>query len=161
MPLVRLDNGGLVLHEVDLATNKVLALAGRDEPRDFVDILYAHENILSLGALVWAAVAKDPGFSPTSLLEQLKRRGRYQPQEIDRLVLAAPVDLVKTKAAWRAALAKAGEFILERPHEEAGCLYYSPCNDCFVAPSSEFPLEKQGLVRHFGQPGGILPRVAD
>ena len=46
MPLVRLDDGGLVLHDVDLAINKVLTLAGRDEPRDFVDILHAHEHIL-------------------------------------------------------------------------------------------------------------------
>ena len=161
MPLVRLDKGGLVLHEVDLAINKVLTLAGRDEARDFVDIHYAHENILPLGALIWAAVAKDPGFTPASLLEQLKRRGRYQPEEIDRLVLAAPLDLVKTKADWRAALADAAEFIRARPHEEAGCLYYSPCNGCFVAPSSEFALEKQGLVPHFGQPGGVLPRVAE
>ncbi len=29
---------------VDLAINKVLALAGRDEPRDFVDILYIDER---------------------------------------------------------------------------------------------------------------------
>ena len=145
----------------DLHSPKVLTLAGRDEARDFVDILYAHENILPLGALIWAAVAKDPGFTPASLLEQLKRRGRYQPEEIDRLVLAAPLDLVKTKADWRAALADAAEFIRARPHEEAGCLYYSPCNDCFVAPSSEFALEKQGLVPHFGQPGGVLPRVAE
>ena len=161
MPLVRLDDGGLVLHEVDLAINKVLTLAGRDEPRDFVDILYAHEHILALGALVWAAVGKDPGFTPASLLEQLKRRGRHQPEEIDRLMLANPLDLVKAKAAWRAALSEAHGFILERPHGEVGCLYYSPRRDCFIAPCPEPSLEEQGLVPHFGRSGGILPRVVD
>ena len=145
MPLVRLDEGGLVLHDVDLAINKVLTLAGRDEPRDFVDILHAHEHILPLGALIWAAVAKDPGFNPASLLEQLKRRGCYRSEEFDELVLAAPLDLAELKAAWRAALAAAAEFIRERPYEEAGCLYYSPCHDCFVAPSSETSLREQGL----------------
>ena len=154
------DEGGLVLHDVDLAINKVLTLAGRDEPRDFVDILHAHEHILPLGALIWAAVAKDPGFNPASLLEQLKRRGRYRPEDFDELVLAAPLDLVELKAAWRAALVAAAEFIRERPCEEAGCLYYSPHRDRFVAPSAEGSLREQGLVPHFGQPGGILPRVA-
>ncbi|MDE2874900.1 MAG: nucleotidyl transferase AbiEii/AbiGii toxin family protein [Gemmatimonadota bacterium] len=161
MPLVRLDDGGLALHEVDLAINKVLTLAGREEARDFVDILHAHEHILPLGALIWAAVAKDPGFTPPSLLEQLKRRGRYRPEEIDRIELAAPVDLVEAKAAWRAALSDADKFIRERPHDEAGCLYYSPSRDCFVAPSPGTSLKEQGLVPHFGQSGGILPRVAD
>ncbi len=161
MPLVRLDDGGLVLHDVDLAINKVLTLAGRDEPRDLVDILHAHEHILPLGALVWAAVAKDPGFNPASLLEQLKRRGRYRPEDVAELVLAAPLDLVECKEAWRATLRDAAEFIRERPYEEAGCLYYSPCRDCFVAPSPEASLREQGLVTHFGQSGGILPRVAD
>ncbi|MYG81249.1 MAG: nucleotidyl transferase AbiEii/AbiGii toxin family protein [Gemmatimonadetes bacterium] len=160
MPLVRLDDGGLVLHDVDLAINKVLTLAGRDEPRDLVDILHSHEHILPLGALIWAAVAKDPGFNPASLLDQLKRRGCYRPEEFDELVLAAPLDPVELKAAWRTALAAAAEFIRERPCDEAGCLYYSPCLDRFVAPSAEASLREPGLVPHFGQSGGILPRVA-
>jgi len=46
MPLVRDELGGLLLHPVDLAINKVLALAGRDEPRDFVDILFVHHRVL-------------------------------------------------------------------------------------------------------------------
>lgn len=161
MPLVRLDGGGLVLHEIDLAINKALTLAGRDEARDFVDILYAHEHVLPLGALSWAAVAKDPGFTPASLLEQLKRRGRYRPEEIDRIELAAPFDLVYAKAVWRAALSDADKFIRERPHEEVGCLYYSPSRDGFVVPSPGVSLKEQGLVPHFGQSGGVLPRVAE
>lgn len=74
MPLVRDELGGLLLHPIDLAINKVLALAGRDEPRDFVDILFVHRSVLPLAGLSWAAVGKDPGLSPLSLLELLKRR---------------------------------------------------------------------------------------
>lgn len=159
MPLASDEMGGLLLHEIDLAINKVLTLAGRDEARDFVDILYVHEHILPLGALIWAAVAKDPGFTPASLLEQLKRRGRYRPEEIDRIELAAPLDLVEAKAAWRTALSDADKFIRERPHDEVGCLYYSPSRDCFVAPFPGISLAEQGLVPHFGQSGGILPAV--
>ena len=161
MPLVRDETGGLVLHEVDLAINKVLTLAGRDEARDFVDTLYAHEHVLPLGAMVWAAVGKDPGFTPASLLEQLKRRGRYQPEEIERLALATPFDLAEGKTSWRTALRDADCFVRERPHEEVGCLYYSPGRDCFVAPSPDLSLQEQDLVTHFGQSGGILPKVAD
>lgn len=84
MPPVRDELGGFVLHDVDLAVNKILALAGRDEPRDYVDILYINESILPLGVLCWAAAGKDPGLTPTSLLELLKRRGRYQPELSDQ-----------------------------------------------------------------------------
>lgn len=161
MPLVSDETGGLLLHEVDLAINKVLTLAGRHEARDYVDVLHAHEHVLPLGALIWAAVAKDPGFTPASLLEHLKRRGRYQPEEIDQLALAAPFHLVEAKTAWRAALSDAETFVAERPHEEAGCLYYSPSRDRFVAPSPETSLKDQGLIRHFGQREGILPKFAE
>lgn len=161
MPLVRQESGCLVLHEVDLAINKVLTLAGRDEARDFLDILYAQEHILPLGAMVWAAVGKDPGFTPASLLEQLKRRGRCRPEEIERLALATPFDLAEAKATWREALRDADAFVRERPHEEVGCLYYSPRRGRFSVPSKGRSLEEQGLVTHFGQSGGILPRVAD
>lgn len=161
IPLVEDETGSLLLHEVDLAINKVLTLAGRDEIRDFVDIMQAHEDILPLGAMIWAAVGKDPGFTPMSLLEQLKRRGRYRPEDAARLVLAAPFDLAEAKSVWRAALSEADEFIRERPHDEVGCLYYSSSRDCFVAPAPGVSLEEQGLVTHFGQPGGILPGVAD
>ena len=161
MPLVGDGTGGWVLHEVDLAINKVLTLAGRDEARDFVDILYAHEHILPLGAMVWAAVGKDPGFTPASLLEQLKRRGRCRPEEIERLALATPFDPAEAKTTWQEALRDADAFVRERPHEEVGCLYYSPCNGRFAVPSTGRSLEEQGLVTHFGRSGGVLPRVAD
>lgn len=160
MPTVQDEMGGYVLHEVDLAINKVLALAGRDEARDFVDTLYAHGRILPLGGMVWAAVAKDPGFTPVSLLEQLKRRGRQRPEDIDRLDLAVPFDLVEAKVAWLTALADAEAFVRSRPAEEVGCLYYSSrCG--FTVPSPDLSLADQGLVVHFGQSGGVLPRPAE
>lgn len=161
MPLVEDETGVLLLHEVDLAINKALTLAGRDEVRDFVDLMQAHDRILPLGAMVWAAVGKDPGFTPYSLLEHLRRRGRYRPEDVAKLVLAAPFDLAQAKTAWRAALSDADDFIRQRPHEEVGCLYYSPSRDSFAAPSPNLSLVEQGLVAHFGQPGGILPRIAD
>jgi len=161
MPLVRDPLGGLLLHPVDLAINKVLALAGRDEPRDFVDILFVHDRVLPLGALCWAAVGKDPGLTPLSLLELLKRRGRYRPEEFERLQLVVRFDLPAAKQVWLGALDGAEAFLRSRPPEEAGCLYYSASTQGFVAPPADARVGEAGLLAHYGAPGGVLPRLAD
>jgi len=161
MPLVRDELGGLLLHQVDLATNKVLALAGREEPRDFVDILFVHGRVLRLAALTWAAVSKDPGFTPLSLLELLKRHGRYRGEDFARLKLAEPFDLIVAKQKWLDALAEAEYFARARPPGEYGCLYWSSASQQFVAPRSDVSLAEQGVVPHFGAPGGVVPRMAD
>lgn len=161
MPLVRDPLGGLLLHPVDIAINKVLALAGRDEPRDFVDVMYVHRQVLPLAGLVWAAAGKDPGFTPLSLLELLKRRGRYHQQDFARLQLIEPLDLPATKAAWLGALADAEAFARARPPDELGCLYWSAAQGRFVLPGADSGLADQGIVPHFGRPGGILPRMTD
>ena len=159
MPPVRDELGGFILHEVDLAVNKVLALAGRDEPRDYVDMLFILERILPLGVLCWAAAGKDPGFTPLSLLELLRRRGRHRPEDIARLSLAVPLDLPASKALWLAALDEADAFVRGRPGDEVGCLYYATERRAFVAPAADSSLESQGIVSHFGSPGGVLPRA--
>lgn len=161
LPTVRDPLGGYLLHEIDLAINKTLALAGRDEPRDFVDILYVHQNVVPLAGLVWAAVGKDPGFTPLSLLELLKRRGRNRPEEIARLQLAEPFDPVAGKGSWLAALDEVDSFVRSRPTEETGCLYYSASAETFVIPRPDVPLQVQGVSIRFGVPGGVLPRVVD
>jgi hypothetical protein len=158
MPVVADPLGGYLLHPVDIATNKALALAGRDEPRDFVDILYVLDEIMPLGALVWAAVAKDPGYNPRSLLEQLRRRGKVRPEEVARLDLRTAFDLESARHQWREALDQAETFVMRRPADEAGCLYYDRAADRFVEPASDRTLEEQGLVIHYGRPGGLLPR---
>ena len=159
LPLVRDELGGLLLHPVDLAINKVLALAGRDEARDFVDILFVHERVLPFAAACWAAVGKDPGLTPLSLLELLKRRGRYHPQDFERLNLAQPFDLTKGKSVWLEALADAEVFARTRPPDEVGCLYYSVPLRAFVVPGSDADLVSQEIVPHFGAPGGVVPTV--
>ena len=69
---------GYRLHVADLATNRALAAAGRREPRDVLDLLYIHERYLPLGAVIWATVAKDPGYSPESLIAEIRRNARYR-----------------------------------------------------------------------------------
>jgi hypothetical protein len=157
MPTVADPALGYRLHPIDLALNKLLALVGRDEPRDFIDVMGVQHDLLSLGALCWAAAGKDPGFTPLSLLELLRRRGRYHPDDFARLHLARPIDLPALKAEWLAALDAAQVFIAARPREESGCLYYSRSSQRFVTPHDQ---PEPDVVPHYGRPGGVLPAVA-
>jgi hypothetical protein len=156
MPTVRDERVGFVLHPVDLAVNKVLALAGRDEPRDVLDAHHFHRHLLPLGALCWAACGKDPGFTPLSLLELLRRRGHVREEDLARLDLVAPIDLRTLKREWLEALDSVEGFVGSRPADELGCLYYSASRRAFVDPR-----EVPDAVPHFGRPGGVLPRVAE
>ena len=156
MPTVRDERVGYLLHPVDVSVNKVLALAGRDEPRDVLDVLHLHARVLGLGPLCWAACGKDPGFTPLSLLELLRRRGRIRSEDLVRLELALPIDLQTTKSDWLDALDSVEPFVASRPPTEMGCLYYSPSECAFVDPSLV-----SDTLPHFGRPGGVLPRVAD
>ena len=153
MPTVRDDRVGFLLHPVDLAVNKVLALAGRDEPRDVLDAIHLDRHVLGFGALCWAACGKDPGFTPLSLLELLRRRGRLRAEDLLRLDLVEPVDLHDVKRAWLATLEAVEPFVASRPPDEIGCLYYSGSKRTFVDPR-----EVKDAVPHFGRPGGVLPR---
>lgn len=156
LPTVRHERFGFVLHPVDLAVNKVLALAGRDEPRDVLDTLYQHREVLCLGALCWAACGKDPGFTPLSLLALLRRRGRVREEDLARLALAAPLNLRALKTEWLAALDSVEPLVAALPAAEIGCLYYSRSLWAFVDPR-----DVPDAVPHFGRPGGVLPRITD
>lgn len=156
MPTVRDERVGFVLHPVDLAVNKVLALAGRDEARDVLDALHLHAHVLGLGALCWAACGKDPGFTPLSLLELLRRRGRIHAEDLARLDLSEPADVRAIKHAWLSALDSVEPFVASRPADEIGCLYHSASARAFVDPR-----QASDAVPHFGRPGGVLPRIAD
>jgi hypothetical protein len=63
-----------MLHSIDLAINKLEALANRSEPRDVLDAIFADGHIPSLAALVWAVAEKNPGLNPSSYLQQFRRR---------------------------------------------------------------------------------------
>ena len=59
-PVQEDEQFGYRLHDADAAVNKVLALAGRSEIRDFVDVLHLDDGYLRLGALAWARAARIP-----------------------------------------------------------------------------------------------------
>ena len=75
---------GLTLHPFDLATNKVLAMAGRLEPRDWIDTIECHRSLQPFGYLLWAATGKDPGINPDMIISEAARL-HYSQAEIDGL----------------------------------------------------------------------------
>jgi hypothetical protein len=168
MPTQKHPDLGYVLHPTDLVVNKLLALAGRDEARDYLDVIYNHQTILPLGAQCWAACGKDPGFSPHSLLDLLRRKGKFRKEDFEKLHLSDPkeVDLQKTKQSWLEALDLAEKFISHAPADEVGCLYYSEADQAFVSPSDQLlkstaiQRKAAGIVPHYGRPGGILPSLS-
>jgi hypothetical protein len=114
---------GYTLHIADIATNKALAAAGRHVPRDAVDLLYIHERHLSLGMVLWAAVGKDPGYSPESLIAEIRRNARYRADEYEALPMAEPIDAGRVMRQLRAALDEAEEFARAMPAGKEGLLF--------------------------------------
>jgi hypothetical protein len=122
-PAVKEALFGYMLHPIDLATNKVMAAAGRREPRDVVDLVMIHEQILPLGAVVWASVGKSLGFTPEGLINEIRRLARYTEADFRRVASEPPVDPVATMTHLRQFLDEAEAFVLRMPTEQAGLLF--------------------------------------
>jgi hypothetical protein len=114
---------GYALHPIDIATNKALAAAGRQAPRDALDLLYIHEKHLPLGAVIWAAVGKDLGYSPESLIAEIRRNARYRADEYAALPMSAPIDAGDVARRLRSALSEAEEFVRAMPVGKEGLLF--------------------------------------
>lgn len=70
---------GPVLHPEDLAADKTLALWGRAEPRDFLDVITLRDHFGGTRLLELAA-EKDRGFTLPTFLEALNSIKRISPQ---------------------------------------------------------------------------------
>ena len=120
-PLVEHEYFGLTLHPVDLATNKTLALVGRLEVRDWIDMLSSHDKIQHLGLLAWAACGKDPGFTPMLILEEAAKSGRYSNAEVCSLIFENYVpNSSELSQKWKIALSEARLIIDALPANEVG-----------------------------------------
>jgi hypothetical protein len=122
-PTLKDDLFGYRLHIADIATNKALAAAGRREPRDVLDLLYIHDRHLPLGGVIWAAVAKDPGYSPESLITEIHRNARYRADDYADLDLTEPVDAAAVSKRLRESLAEADTFVRAMPAGREGLLF--------------------------------------
>jgi hypothetical protein len=161
-PLREDDQLGLTLHPLDLATNKALALVGRLEPRDWVDMLECHARLQPLGCLLWAACGKDPGYTPDFLVE-LAARQRYAQPELDTLAFdAPPPDASALSRRWKTAIAEAREIVNLLPPESAGTCVLSQNATPFVGTIDELRNEysQNRLLFHPGRIGGVWPTLA-
>jgi hypothetical protein len=143
---------GYFLHPVDLAMNKAMAAAGRREVRDLVDLLTVHKTILPLGAVIWAAVEKSPGFTPEGLIAEIRRNANYPAAEWRALLTAEPLDYVQIMMQLRSALDDADAFVARMPTEKLGLLFLQ--GGTVVQPD---PALLEGYQTHTGQRRGHWP----
>lgn len=163
-PLLAHEDFGLTLHPFDLATNKVLALVGRLEVRDWVDVINCHARIQPLGYLAWAASGKDPGFSPAAILEQAGRSARYSAAELAALSFAGPApDAGELSRKWRAMLNEARELVGVLPPAEVGRCVLDQDGSLFAGDAKQLSAAlNKGTVRfHEGSIRGALPRLSE
>jgi hypothetical protein len=151
LPLEPDDVLGWRLHRFDAITNKALALAGRSETRDLVDLV-ANASRYPLHVVVWAACAKDAGFTPRLLWEQMQRNARIAPAELKEM--GAQFDPVQLKSEWLE-LSRQSEHQIERAAGagiEPGLVY--------IDPERQIGWFDQPRCRpHRASVGGVLPRI--
>lgn len=75
---------------IDIATNKLLTLFGRAEPRDFVDVFFLVKEKFLLNELIQKSREKDPGLDEYYLAIAF-HKAKELPDEIEKL----PVKMVK------------------------------------------------------------------
>jgi hypothetical protein len=143
----------------DAATNKVLAMAGRQKIRDFLDTLFLHEQHLHLAALVWAAAGKDPGLTPEFILDWALRGNQFRPEDLADVRLEKPFDFVAMKERWIGIVHESRVLIAGLPAAELGCLYLNAAGKpvCPDPAAPEFPK----LTRHYGSIKGAWPRIVE
>ena len=162
-PLIEHPDFGLALHPFDLATNKVLALVGRVEVRDWIDAITCHEKLQPFGFLVWAACGKDPGLTPTFILEQASRSAHYSRDEIASLAFdGPPPDPTVLGVKWRAILSDAARTIAALPEDAIGCCVMKRDGHLFAGAVDTIPAALAGglLIFHSGCIRGAWPRIA-
>lgn len=161
-PLVQHPELGLALHPFDLATNKILALVGRLEVRDWVDTIECGERLQPLGYLAWAACGKDPGFSPLALIEHGARSARYSAEEVQMLDFAgSPPDAGDLSRRWHLQLASARAIIASLPPEEAGKCVLDHAGRLVRVPAASLSgmIERDEVRFHAGAIRGAFPQI--
>ena len=161
-PLVEDEELGLTLHPFDLATNKVLALVGRLEVRDWIDVIACHERLQPLGYLAWAASGKDPGFTPPGILMMARRSSHYSADEVAALMFAqAAPDAADLARRWQEALEVAAETVALLPREHVGKAVLTVSGELFRGRRTDLEraMTNGSLTFHSGRIGGALPSV--
>ena len=103
---------------------------------------------------------KDPGFSPASLLQKIRRTSRYSQAELDLLDFDGRVpDAARLGSRWHAMLREARAICDTLPAETAGTCVCLGSEELCTASSRDLPaLLQEGRLRfHAGTIGGAWP----
>lgn len=160
-PLIEDELLGLTLHPFDLATNKLLALASRRVPRDWVDTITCSEDIQPLGLLAWAANGKDLGLTPNYILEMCSRTN-YAPPEFEMAIKnAGDYNLADLSAKWHEMIWRARDTIKLLPAVEVGKAVMTKDGELFKGDDDALKaaLAAGELEFHEGTIGGAWPRI--
>jgi hypothetical protein len=124
LPLVNDQPYGFRLSQADLAVNKVLAAGARRKARDYVDLVSIARSWCPLGPLVLAASGKPPFYSPSRIIEEIRRRGLGVWDDEYRSVKGLPEDWSPAfvREALSEALDKAQAYVERAPLEALGRL---------------------------------------
>ena len=147
---------GYALHPIDLATNKLLAAASRVEPRDAIDVLWIDEYIQPIGAIAWAAVEKDPGWTPEGIIGEVRAKARYRDEQLATELLVDPLSAGELNRGLRAATARADRLLALLPSRLGfGALLRS--DGSLAQPDPDRPETLADLVVHHGSRKGAWP----
>jgi hypothetical protein len=114
-----------------------------------------------LGYLAWAACGKDPGFSPSLILD-CAARSHYSAAEIASLAFAGPApDAALLSRRFHAMLATGRQIIGALPTEEVGKCVLEKDGKLFtgVGAALDDALENGELRFHAGSIRGALPHI--
>lgn len=143
---------GWKLHRFDALTNKALTLAGRSETRDVVDLV-ANASRCSLHATIWAACAKDAGYTPHFLLNQMQRNARIDAAELREM--GANISPSELKTQWLR-LAELAKTEIDRAITAA----VEPGIAFILGDGSIAWFGTSGVRSHRATVGGAAPRLA-
>jgi hypothetical protein len=126
------------------------------EVRDLVDLVMIHNTILPLGAVVWAAAEKSPGFTPEGVIAEIRRNANYPASEWHALQTSQPLDPTAIMTRLRTALDDAEAFVSRMPTDAAGLLFLRGSE--VVQPD---PDRLQDYHTHAGQRRGQWPSTTE
>ncbi len=152
---------GFTLHPLDLAANKLSALVGRTEPRDWIDVITAIKELQPFACLLSAACGKDPGFSPTSMLEYVARR-HYNQVEIDEKIIPRGVyDAAELCRFWHEEVERTRSVLELLPRDEVGKAVMAKDGSLFKGDDEALKaaLAAGEIEFHEGTIGGAWPRI--
>ena len=127
-------------------------MAARAETRDLVDLVSHASGIVPLHSVVWAASAKDAGFTPLSLLEWMRRNARIDAPVLKEMGVSLAATELKNRWLELAELTEVR--INEAAHDglEPGVVF----TDLDGAISW---YTQSGAVAHHAKLGGVFPKI--